>query len=63
MAIAVNLTTRVSHRTDLCFTTGTRKTSGEWKKARYNFTTLPTSPSKCLTDSHQHTYETKDNKH
>jgi hypothetical protein len=29
----------------------------------YNCTMLPSTPSKCLTDSHQNTYETKDNKH
>jgi hypothetical protein len=62
MAIAINLTTHVSNITDLCFTTWTRKTSGEQKKARYNFTMLPTSPSKCLADSPQHTHETKVNK-
>jgi len=56
MATAINMTTRVSHRTDLCFTTWTRKTSEERKKACYNFTMLPTSPSICLTDSHQQTY-------
>jgi len=63
MVTAINLTTHVSHRTDLCFTNWTRKTGEERKKARYNFTMLPTSPSKCLAVSPQHTYETKVNKH